>query len=84
MNGKPVDYKCIDDGLQEAAPAYARAVKSSKTAAQTERIKDFYASWRAAFSGIRPITNEIVIAYKARQSSTEAALTQKAERIKLD
>lgn len=83
LNGKRADLQCIDDDLRAIEPQYTRAIKAAK-GAQSERLKDFYASWRAAENGIRPSPGEIVIAYKTRQSKAVAALTEKAERIKLD
>lgn len=83
LNGTPAKFDCIDTAMKEVEPMYARAAKGSKPAAQ-DRLKDFYASWRAALNGVRPDFQEIVMAYKARQSRAVSSLSEKAERIKLE
>lgn len=83
LNGTPPTYACIKSGFAEVEPRYARAARASK-GPQLDRLKDFYASWRAAMTGIPPDAGEVRIAYTTRQTAITGALEAKAERLKLD
>ena len=67
--------------MKTIAPLYSKALAASKLSSKTALIKDYYASWRAAMNGVRPSVGETVKAYKARQTSAEHSLAEKAERI---
>ena len=76
----PPSDSCIDIGLATSGPIYRRALVGKPAG----MVKDYYAAWRAAMAGVRPMAGESNPAYSARQAKAVADLKRRGERLQLE
>lgn len=64
--------KCVKDGRMEAKKSFQPALRSvSKMPTASRLLKEYFAVWLAAFEGLMPNTDELVVTYEQRQASAE-------------